>query len=170
MANTYAPLVAGTPLVWTSSGGDKVLTFTSVVNTAGRAGDKSATLVDVTKGLPALLEIVVTTKVQSAPTKGLTVDCYVGFSSSATAGTDNPGGLSGADAALSNVDVLPQLVFVGSVVMSNSLSTGAQTARFLVAPQDAYVIPVLVNNSGQTASATGTDTKVTITPWYQQSS
>ena len=172
MANTYAPLVAGTAKKWTSSGGDHVLTGTSLASGSGRAGDKSATgdILDATKGLAALLEVWVTTKVQAAPTAGNTVDLYLSFSDSATAGTDNPGNLSGADAALGNVDLLPQMVFVGSVVMSNSAGTGAQQQRFLVQPQDQYVIPVLVNNSGQALSATGTDTAVWITPWYQQSS
>jgi hypothetical protein len=168
---TYAPLILGTPYVWTSSGGDKVITGTSLANGSARQGDKSATLVDGTKGLPALLEFVVETKVQVAPTDGNTIDFYVGFSSSGTAGTDNPGGLGGADATLASPSsVVPQLVFVGSVVMSNAVGTGVQRQRFLVAPMDAYVIPALVNSSGQTMSATGTDTKITMTPLYQQSS
>lgn len=172
MANTYGPLVAGTPKKWTSSGGDHVLTFTSVANAAGRAGDKCSTndILDATKGLAEVLEVFASCKVQVAPTAGLTVDVYLAFSDSSTAGTNNPGNLSGADAVLSNVDVLPLLVFVGSIVLSNSIGTGVQQARFLLQPQDQFLIPVLVNNSGQTASATGTDAFVTITPWYQQTS
>jgi len=138
---------------------------------SARQGDKSATLVDATKGLPALLEVIVETKVQSAPTDGLTIDCFLGFSSSATAGTDNVGGLTGADGALSSPSsVTPQMVLAGSVIVSNAIGTGAQRQRFLATPLDAYVIPVFFNNSGQTVSATGTDSKVTITPLYQQSS
>ena len=172
MANTYAPLVAGTTKKWTSTGADHVLDAHGVTNTNGRAGDKCSTndILDATKGLAALLELWVTCKVQVAPTAGTTLDVYLGFSDSGTAGTDNPGQLSGADAALSNVDVLPQLLYVGSVVMSNSLGTGVQAARFLVRPQDQFLIPVVVNNTGQTLSATGTDIAVWITPWYQQSS
>jgi hypothetical protein len=172
MANTYAPLVAGTTVKWSSSGGNHVLTGTSLSNASGRAGDKCSTndILDATKGLAALLEIWVSTKVQSAPTAGLTLDVYLAFSDSGTAGTDNPGNLSGADAALANVDIAPQLVFVGSVVMSNNLGTGLQQQRFLVQPQDQFVIPILVNNTGQTVSSTGTDTQFWITPWYQQSS
>ena len=169
---TYAPLVAGTTVKWATSGGNHVLTGTSLGNAAGRAGDKCSTndILDATKGLAAVLEVWVTTKVQSAPTAGTTLDVYLAFSDSGTAGTDNPGNLSGADAALGNVDLAPQLVFVGSVVMSNSLGTGVQQQRFLVVPQDQFVIPVIINNSGQTVSATGNDTQVWITPWYQQSS
>jgi hypothetical protein len=175
VANTYAPLVAGTPLVWTTSGGDKVITGTSLANAAARQGDKSATLVDASspaKGLPAFLEIVVETKVQSAPTDGLTVDLFLGFSNNATAGTNNPAGLTGADGTLASpASVTPQLTFVGSIICSNAIGTGIQRQdSMFVAPKDAYVIPVLVNSSGQTISATGTDTKITITPWYQQSS
>ncbi len=171
---TYAPLVAGTPIVWTSSGGDKVLTLTSLATGSGRAGDKSATLIDGTKGMPAFLEFFVSIPVQSAPTDGLTIDLYLSFSNSATAGTNNPGGISGADAALGDTDLLAQMVFAGSVVMASSITTGSAAApqlqRFIVVPVDAYVIPVIVNNSGQTVNATGTNSTVTMTPWYQQSS
>jgi hypothetical protein len=170
---TYAPLVSGTASVWTSSGGNHVLIATSLGNAAARQGDKSSAgdILDATKGLAALLEVVAETKVQVAPTDGNTIDVYLGFSSSATAGSDNVGGLTGADASLASpVSVTPQMVFCGSIIMSNAIGTGIQRQRFLIQPQDAYMIPVIVNSSGQTLSATGTDTKITITPWYAQSS
>lgn len=169
--STFAPLIAGTPITWTSSGGTNVLSAASLANGSAVQGDKSATLVDATKGLPALLEIVAETQVQAAPTDGNTVDIYAGFSSSATAGTDNPGGLTGAHGTLSSpASVTSQLLLVGSLVMSNAIGTGTQRQRFLIRPQDAYMIPVLVNNSGQTVSATGTVTIITLIPFYQQSS
>ncbi len=37
---TYAPLVQGTPLIWTGSGGDKVITGTSLTNSSARQGDR----------------------------------------------------------------------------------------------------------------------------------
>lgn len=171
--STYAPLILGTPVVWTSSGGDKVLTCTSLTTGSAQQGAKSATLVDGTKGLPAFLQPEVkTTNLGAAPTDGLTIDLYLAFSSSATAATDNPGGVTGSDAAYTYTTAgVSQLVYAGSLVLSNSIGTGLQLAKLrLVAPLDAYVTPVLVNNSGQTLSATGTDTVVTLTPLYAQSS
>lgn len=169
--STWAPLVVGSQITWQQSGGTNAMSMDSLATATARQGAKSATLVDATKGLPALLEVVISTVLQAAPTDGNTVDVYIGFSSSATAGTDNPGNLSGTDASLSGpTSVTPQLVFVGSLVCSNTVGTGTQEQRFLVAPQDAYMSPVIVNNSGQTTSATANKTVITVTPLYQQSS
>jgi hypothetical protein len=171
--NTYGPLVAGSTVVWTVTGsGNKVLTATSLADQAARQGDKSDTLVDVTRGLPVWLEILVETQVQVVPTDGKELECWLGFSSNSVQGTGNPGGLGGADAALANpTSVKAQLTFAGSVIMSNAIGLGVQRQDpFLVRPKDAFVIPVLVNNTGQTISATGNQTKISITPWYQQTS
>jgi hypothetical protein len=169
MATAYSDLVAGTAITWTSSGGDKVLTGTSLTNGSARQGDKSASWVDATKGLPELIEVRFDTGVGSAATAGKQVELYVGESDSATAGTNNPGNLGGADAALSNPDELtPQLLFVGALVLSNARGTNVQSQRFRFRPVCAYSIPVIYNLSGQTLSATGTDTKVVMTPYYRR--
>lgn len=170
MANTFAPLVAGTPITWSDSGAINTMTLAALANAAARQGPKSATLVDVTKGLPAVLEVLLTITFTSAPTDLNTVDCYLSFSDSATAGTNNPGNLSGTDAAgVTASSELAQMVFAGSLVASNTIGTSAQFQRFLVVPQDAYVSPNLVNNGGVAFGASAT-CKITITPFYQQSS
>jgi hypothetical protein len=171
MATAYSDLSPGTPLVWTSSGGDFVLTGTSLADGSARQGAKnSATLIDATKGMPEVLEVVFETKVQAAPTDGKEVELWLGWSNSLTAATNNPGGLTGADAALSSpASVKNQLSFAGSIILSNAVGTGVQRQDpFLVRPKDIALIPVVVNASGQTISATGTDTKVTITPYYRR--
>lgn len=140
----------------------------ALANAGIREGAKSATLIDGTKGFPEILEIVVETKVQSSPTAGLECPVYLGFSSSPTAGTANPGGLTGADAAVGNADQLPQLLFAGSLVMSNALGTGVQRTRFWIEPQAEYVIPVFQNSSGQTTSNADGETVISIRPWYRR--
>jgi hypothetical protein len=169
VATAYSDLVAGTAVTWTSSGGDKVLTATSLTNGSAREGDKSDTWVDGTKGLPALVEVRLETAVGSAATAGNMVELYVGESDDADAGDANPGNLTGADAGLSNPDELtPQLTFVGALVLSNARGTNVQKQRFRFKPVCAYSVPVLYNRSGQTLSGTGTNTKVVMTPYYRR--
>ena len=169
MATAYSDLVAGTAITWTSSGGDKALTLTSLANDAAREGDKSATWVDGTKGLPELIEVRFESQVGSAATNGKEIELYVGESDSATAGTANPGNLTGADAALSNPDELKnQLMFVGSLVLSNARGTNVQKQRLRFKPVCAYSVPVVVNKSGQTLGSTGTNHVVVMTPYYRR--
>jgi hypothetical protein len=113
MAANYSDLTPGTALVWKNTGGDFAMNMKALATAGIREGVKSATLVDGTKGFPEILEIIAETKVQSAPTAGNECPVYLGFSKNSTAGTENPGGLTGADAAVGNADQLPQLVFAG---------------------------------------------------------
>lgn len=170
MATAYSDLVAGTAVTWAPSGGDKVLTLTSLADNGAREGDKSASWVDGTKGLPELIEVRFESAVSSAvATSGRELELYVGESDNATAGTDNPGNLTGADAALSNPDELKaQLVFVGSLVLSNARSTNVQKQRFRFRPVCAYSIPVVVNKSGVALSGTAGNHKIVMTPYYRR--
>lgn len=67
-----------------------------------------------------------------APTSGDRVDIWAGFSPSATAGTANPGGLSGADAAYTGTagdsldDSLKQLDFIGALIATVEIATTVQ--------------------------------------------
>lgn len=170
MSTAYSDLEKGTAITWTSSGGDKVLTLTSLANSAAREGDKSASWVDGTKGLPEIIEVRVETKVGSAVTAPTQpVELYIGESDNATAGTDNPGNLTGADAGLSNPDELSsQITFVGAINLSNARGTNIQKQRFRFKPVCPYSIPVIYNRSGQTLGSTGTDHKVVMTPYYRR--
>ena len=64
-----------------------------------------------------------------APTSGETVDFYIAFSPSATAGTANPGGTSGVDGAYTGTtgdsldDSLKQLDYIGSLIATSDLAT-----------------------------------------------
>jgi hypothetical protein len=169
MSVNYSDLTPGTAVTWKNTGGTKVLNAKNLANAGIRQGDKSASLIDGTKGLPELLEWTVETKVQSAPTAGKELNLYVGFSSSATAGTDNPAGLGGADAVGPNVDALPQLTLVGALVMSNNIGTGVQHVAGIPArPEKEYVIPVLYNDTGQSTTNVDGETVITMTPWYRR--
>jgi hypothetical protein len=165
----YLDLVAGTPITWTSSGGDKVITLTSLADSAGREGDKSPTLVDVTLGLPAILDVRFEIQLNAAATNWKEVELWFGTSDSSVAGTDNPGNLTGADAAWTNASELRlQTDFVGALVLSNARGTNVQKQRFKFKPVLPYIIPGVYNVSGQAFSASGTNQKIVVTPYYRR--
>lgn len=163
----YPTLVAGTACTWLNTGGDKVLTLTSLANAAAREGDKKD-FYDATYGLPELLECRLETAVGSAATNGLAVELWLGESDSATAGTANPGNLTGADAGLTTPDEYKlQCTFAGALALSNARSTSVQVQRFSVPTTCRAVVPLIVNKSGQTLSGTAADHKLVITPYYR---
>lgn len=165
----YSYLEAGTAITWAPSGGDLVLTLTSKASGVAREGAKSATLVDGTKGMPEVLDIAFETKVGSAASNGTSIDLFLGESSSATAGTDNPGGLTGADADVATpAEKVLLLSLVGVLLLSNALGTGVQRGRFKFYPTTPYIIPVVLNSSGQTLSGTAGDHKFIVTPYYRK--
>jgi len=106
----------------------------------------------------------------AAPTAGLTVDYYIGYSDSATVGNENPGNLSGAvgpyqgygaDAA-SGIEALLQLYYIGSLVCTNDIAV--QVAEIgIITPLANNACLVIHNLSGQTiADVDGVETCVQI--------
>jgi len=166
-------LIKGTDIVWKSSGGDKAITCTSLAAGSSRLGDKSATLLVAPPGLsttvlPDYLEFKLLCQFTSAPTAGGEVGLYLAWSDSATAGTNNPAGTAGADAAGPNTDTFGQLAFVGSLIASNNLGTAVQGPVSLWAvPKDYYFSPLIYNNASVAFDATALHTVLTCTPWYR---
>jgi len=81
----------------------------------------------------------------SAPTAGLTVDFYIGYSDSATPANNNPGNLSGAagayqgygsDAA-SGVEALKQLIYIGSLICTADADVQVAEIAIITPPADA---------------------------------
>jgi hypothetical protein len=169
MSVQYADFLAGTAKTWKSTGGDYAITLTSLSNGSGREGVKGDFL-DGTKGSPAFLEIRFESSVGSAATNGNQIELYFGESDSATAGTNNPGNLTGADAGLSNPDELKlQLNLVGGINLSNARGTAIQKQRFVYYPAQRYLVPLVVNKSGQTLGGTAGDHQIVVTPFFSRS-
>lgn len=168
MAVNYSDLTPGTAVVWMNTGGNKAMNLRNLANAAIREGAKSDTLVDGTKGFPEVLEVTVEAKFGAAVTDGNQANIHLGWSSSSTAGTDNPGGLTGADAAVADADQLAQIDLIGSLVGASSLGTGVQRQVLWCVPKKEYVIPVLQNSSGQSTTNVDSETKITIRPWYRR--
>jgi hypothetical protein len=169
MSVNYSDLTPGTAITWKNTGGDKVLNLKNMTNGLIKEGAKSASLVDGTKGFPEILEITIEMKLGVAvASDGLSLNNYIGWSSSATAGTDNPGGLTGADNTVADSDQLAQLSFVGSLIGATSLGTGVQRQRFWVKTGAEYMTPVTQNSTGQTTTNVDGETFWTVRPWYRR--
>lgn len=164
----YSFLEVGTPLVW-ASGQSLALNIVSLANDAAREGNKSSTLVDGTKGMPELLEIAFESAVASAATDGKEIEVYIAESHTSIANSGNPSNLQGSDAALSNPDELKfQSYYAGRLRLSNARGTNMQFQRFTYVPTMPYIIPLVVNKSGQALKNDLGVHRITITPMYRK--
>lgn len=151
----------GTAKVWKNSGGDGVITCTSLANAAAREGDK----IDLGANWARAWLVTFETKLVSAGTDRTEIELYTNQSTSGTAGTANCGGATGADAAFSNSSTLKhQWTPVGSIAVANSAGTGVQRQCYEFTPSARYQSPLVVNNSGVAFSGTAGDTIITWTP------
>ncbi len=165
---------AGSSVTWASSGGTNVITCTSLAAGVARVGAKGATLVVAPPngGTNAVLPdyLMFTLQCQLAsPAAGAEVQLWLSFSNSATAATNNAGTSTGADSNLANLDLLPQMLFAGSLICSSSVTTGIQFAYIgPVAPLDAYFSPVIYNATAVAFDATALHTTLTMIPYWRQ--
>jgi hypothetical protein len=157
----FAKREVGTAKTWKASGGDYGLTMTSLANGAERQGAKG----DLGANRAPMYAVLFSSSVAVAATDGSEIELYWAASPHATAGTDNPGNTDGTDAALTNGEELKrQLIFVGSLVLSNARGTNIQKQMFVFCPPMRYGMPVTCNTSGQALGATAADHEVRLIP------
>lgn len=145
----------GTSIVWTSSGGTETLTLTSLANGDGRAGDEH----DFGATWPRRVLIVLELDFNVAPTAGEVCDV---FWSASLDGTNYDGEVTGTDAAYNAEEDTRRLHYVGSLVCTND--TDPQRQSWVYELPARYGVPVVMNQSGQALTATGTDQKLTVVP------
>jgi hypothetical protein len=111
----------------------------------------------------------------TAPTAGETVDFYMGWSNSATAATNNPGGLTGSDADYAGystnlADSLKQLSYLGTMVATVQATTTVQidTAIATFVPRAQHGILVVVNNTSDAFMTDAVEIAFRITPLVTQ--
>lgn len=149
----------GTQLQVRNSGGDAAITFASLANNAARQAVK----LDLGALRARLYRLVLDCELAATPTAGAEIECYGGWSNSGTAGTDNPAGLTGADAAYtgqsSNLDAsVRQLSFLGSAVVSALATATVQRIEIgVIAPPARYLCLVVYNKSGVAFHSTETN-------------
>jgi len=152
---------SGTSKTWKNTGGDYNITCTSLADGSAREGAKG----DLGAQWARRWEVTFEFKLTSAGTNGNEVELYASQSDSATAATANEGNATGSDAALTNHAETKQLMTaIGSVPVSNALSTGVQRKKFEYCPTSRYQIPVVVNRSGVAFSSTAGDTIIVFKP------
>jgi hypothetical protein len=141
----------GTARLWQKTGGDAAMTPSTLANGAYWEGAK----LDLGATRAQVYAVYLDLELQATPTAGNTVDVWLNFSGSGTAGTDNGGGCSGTDATYAGYSSnaaasVKQLVFVGGAVVTTQVSATVQKRVFVgyVAPTDRYVSPVILNGSG----------------------
>lgn len=158
-------ITTGTAKIWNSAATDYALTLTSVANGAARQGAKGDLGDPRARLWTARLEL----DFAAAPTAGNVVDLYWSSSPSGTAGTQNDGGASGADAAFKageEDEWVKQLLYLGSLIATNDGSGVIQIMTFHFEPRDRYGMPVIHNKSGQALGGTAGNFKLTLTPFH----
>jgi hypothetical protein len=114
----------GTAKTFKSSGGTATITLASLANAAARQSTKLDLGATIAPAIAVKADFELAT-----PTAGNTIELYWAPSSSATAGTDNPGGVGGTDSAYTGYasNLTPssqQLTFIGAFICTaNATST-----------------------------------------------
>lgn len=160
MATTEILVKDGTPIVWANTG-EFVATLSGFTrthqidldgldDTKARQGAKA----DLTATRAGGYAVRVGIEFDVAPTAGEAVYFYWSASNSATAGTGNDGGCTGADAAYKDGDEaewVKQLTLMGVLVVTADLATVVQygTINTYFRPPQRYGQPVVWNEAGQ---------------------
>lgn len=150
-------LIIGTP-------SDVQLDLTGVAASGGarhsaKSGDLGATRAPLYR-VDACLEF------ETAPADGGAVDFYWAASPSGTAGTGNPGGVTGSDAAFTDTaGNLGEMNYIGSLKVRNNVIAIGYVGVFV--PEHRYGSLVVVNNASTALRSTATamdETHITATP------
>ena len=157
---------SGTAKTIKSSGGDVAITLTSVANNAARQAAK----LDLGAVRAAAYNVSADFEIAATPTAGATIELWWAPSSSGTAGTDNPGGVSGTDAAYSGYSSnlaasIVQLQFIGNFVCTAQATATVQKAFVgVLCPTHRYGSLVVYNKSGAALHSSATNMQIVLTP------
>lgn len=157
---------SGTPLVWKASGGDYAITLASIAVDAARQGAKG----DLGATRAARFAMTVEINMDVAITTNNIIEFYWSSSPSPTAGTQNDGAASGADAAYTgsasgSVDeTKPQLIWVDNLVLTPDADGVVQQKTRAFSPPHRYGMPILVNKADQALEGDDDSHRITLTP------
>jgi len=145
------------------------------LTSVGAAAARQSTKFDFTANRATLYSMYAAIEFAVAPASGAVVDFYLCFSPSATAGTANPGGTSGSDAAYTGTagdslaDSVKQCTYIGSLVATSDATTVVQFQHIgLFKAPLRYANLVVVNNTGQALVADAVEQGVLIIPETSQ--
>lgn len=151
-----------TAITWSDAGATEVLDLGSLAADAGRVGEQHdrgassrASLFEWRLKIDGF---------DTAPVVGETVDLYFAQSD----GTYNDGeGITFQDtndSALGSTNILPNLLYAGSVVVRSTTAGDNITASGVVALTSRYIVPVVHNNTADALLGTADDHWLVLTP------
>ena len=145
----------GKDVTWAASGGDEVLTLTSLATVAGRKGDVH----DFGATFSQRCRVKLKTDFATSPTAGDPVEVYWASSED---NSDFDSGTAQGDAAFTDTDLNKQLHLVG--ILAADASTVSQGRSWVFDLPARYGYPVVYNGTGQSLSSTAADHELVITP------
>lgn len=149
-----------------SSGGTSAITLASLANNAARQSVK----MDLGATIAQLIGVRVDVEMAATPTAGNTIDFYWSPSSNATAGTDNCGNCTGADAAYTGYsanipDSVKHLQYIGSHICTAQATATVQKSFIGVfIPPHRYGSLVVHNQSGAAFHSSDANCQIVLTP------
>ena len=154
---------AGTSLTWADSGEDYVLTFKGLATTVGRQGATH----DFGVGAVAhrfAWQCMVHFDTATPPVVGETVDVYLKTSPDGTYWDNDDGE---GDIALSNVNKLKNLHYLGSIIVDEAAADVPMQASGIVEIAAKEIAPVIYNATADTLDddAAPTDSRFILTPY-----
>ena len=165
----------GTAIVWADHAGDfgdspiastHQITLAALASTAARQGVK----VDLGDPRAELYEVTLILEWDVAPADGASAKLYFAPSHHATAGTANPGGVSGTDAAYTGTagstiaESLQQCDLAVILPCTNDADTIIQQKTAKYRPHSRYISPVVVNEGGQALEGDDIEMSITMIP------
>lgn len=165
----------GTAIVFANSadfGGSPIarthqINMTSLGAGAARQGDK----VDLGATRAARYDVVLRPEFDVAPTSpGKQVSVWWAPSPHATAGTANPGGVSGSDSAYTGTsgdslaDSILQLQYIGALQCTSDVAPTVQQQAFTFFPECRYGTPVVWNEADQAFEGDGVEMSLIFIP------
>ena len=154
-------LVRGTPIVWSDSGADLVITLNNLATVTGRVGARKDW---GASPQPAYFIWRFTCQFETAPVVGESIGIYLAWSD----GTEEDGQVGTADAALSALNKVKNLHRIGSLIVDVATVDIDFTASGECVMPDRYSSPVIVNNTVDNLQATANTSTFTMTPVYWQ--
>jgi hypothetical protein len=149
----------GSSIVFAASGGNVLITLTSLAATAGRKSDA----VDLSSTFGPRYRVQLETKFGTAPTAGKPVEIY--WASGYDTGSYD-GGVTAGDATFTDTDLNRQLFLIGVAYADNS--TNAQQQSWVFYPPSRYGVLVVYNGGDQALSSTAGDHAITLTQLIDQ--
>lgn len=149
-----APATAANSLIFGGTPTDVQIDLTGVAASGGARASAKATM-SATSVWASMWSCDACLEFETAPTDGGHVDFYWAPSPSSTAGTGNPGGLTGSDEAHTDTTgTLGQMMWIGSLIVRNNVICIGHVG--IITPPYEYGMLVLVNQADMALRSTAT--------------